>query len=90
MLTARSGDQVAAAIVQHAARELALAVKAVCKHLEFPGQEIPLALGGGLLINEADFCTQVIQHIRYQQPIGQVELVSQPTLSAARAAIHFE
>lgn len=87
MLTARGGDQVAASIVQQAARELALAVNAVCQALDFPNQDIPLALGGGLLINEADFCTQVIQHIRHYQPIGQVELVSQPTLSAARAAI---
>jgi N-acetylglucosamine kinase-like BadF-type ATPase len=89
MLTARGGDQVAATIVQQAAKELALAVHAVCQSLEFPDQEIPLALGGGLLINEADFCTQVIQHIRHYQPIGQVELVSQPTLSAARAALRF-
>lgn len=87
MLTARGGDLVAASIVQQAAKELALAVNAVCLALNFPDQEIPLALGGGLLINEADFCTQVIQHIRHYQPIGQVELVSQPTLSAARAAI---
>ncbi len=89
LLTARSGDQVAASIAQHAARELALAVNAVCQRLEFPEHEIPLALGGGLLLNEADFCTQVIRHIRHYQPIGQVELVAQPTLSAARAAMHF-
>src|SRR5579885_834496 len=88
MLTARAGDQVAAAILQQAARELALAVHAVCQKLEFSGQEIPLALGGGLLMNEADFCTQVIQQIRYLQPVGQVVLVSQPTLTAARAAMH--
>jgi N-acetylglucosamine kinase-like BadF-type ATPase len=87
MITARAGDQVAATIVQQAARELALAVNAVCQLLDFPEQAIPLALGGGLLINEADFCTQVIQHIRHYQPIGQVALVSQPTLSAARAAM---
>ncbi len=90
LLSARAGDQVAATIVQHAARELALTVHAVCQSLEFPGKEIPLALGGGLLINEADFCTQVIQQIRHYQPIGQVALVAQPTLSAARAALHLE
>ena len=88
MLTARAGDQVAAVIVQQAARELALAVNAVCQALDFAEREIPLVLGGGLLINEADFCTQVIQHVRHYQPIGQVTLVSQPTLSAARAALH--
>jgi N-acetylglucosamine kinase-like BadF-type ATPase len=90
MITARAGDQVAAAILQQAAKELALAVHAVCQTLEFPNGEVPLALGGGLLINEADFCTQVIQHIRYSQPIGQVVLVNHPTLTAARAAIHLD
>jgi N-acetylglucosamine kinase-like BadF-type ATPase len=87
LLTARTGDQVAASIAQQAARELALAVQAVCQTLEFPNDEIPLALGGGLLINEADFCTQVIQYIRQLQPVGQVVLVSHPTLSAARAVM---
>lgn len=88
LISARGGDQVAAAIVQQAAKELALTVHAVCQSLAFPQQEIPLALGGGLLLHEADFCTQVIQQIRHYQPIGQVALVAQPTLSAARAAIH--
>lgn len=90
MISARAGDQVAAAILQQAAKELALAVNAVCQALDFSSQEIPLALGGGLLINEADFCTQVIQHIRHYQPIGQVTLVEHPTLTAARAAIHLD
>jgi N-acetylglucosamine kinase-like BadF-type ATPase len=87
MITARSGDQVAAAILQQAARELALAVHAVCQALGFAQRDIPLALGGGLLINEADFCTQVIQQIRHSQPIGEVVLVSHPTVTAARAAM---
>lgn len=87
LLSARAGDQVAATIVQHAAKELALTVHAVCQSLEFPQQGIPLALGGGLLLNEADFRTQVIQHIHHYQSIGQVALVAQPTLSAARAAL---
>ena len=90
MISARAGDQVAATIIQHAARELALAVNAVCQALGFSHQEIPLALGGGLLINEADFCTQVIHQIRHYQPIGHVELVEHPTLTAARAAIHLD
>jgi N-acetylglucosamine kinase-like BadF-type ATPase len=90
MISARAGDQVAATIIQHAARELALAVNAVCQALSFSSQEIPLALGGGLLINEADFCTQVIHQIRHYQLIGQVALVEHPTLTAARAAIHLD
>lgn len=88
--SAYAGDPVASTIMQQAAQELALAVHAVCQVLEFPQQEIPLALGGGLLINEADFCAQVIQQIRHYQPIGHVVLVEQPTLSAARAALHLK
>lgn len=87
MISARAGDQVAATIIQHAARELALAVNAVCQALGFSNQEIPLALGGGLLINEADFCTQVIHQVRHYQPIGHVALIEHPTLTAARAAM---
>ncbi|HEY0753278.1 MAG TPA: BadF/BadG/BcrA/BcrD ATPase family protein [Ktedonobacteraceae bacterium] len=90
MISARAGDQVAATIIQHAARELALAVNAVCQALGFSHQEIPLALGGGLLINEADFCTQVIHQIRHYQPIGHVALVEHPTLTAARATMHMD
>lgn len=90
MISARAGDQVAATILQHAAKELALAVNAVCQALNFSSQEIPLALGGGLLINEADFCTQVIHQIRHYQLIGQVALVEHPTLTAARAARHLD
>lgn len=88
LLCAGAGDQVALTIVLHAAQELALAVHAVCQSLGFPYQDIPLALGGGLLINETNFCIQVIQHIRQYQSIGQIVYVAQPALSAARAALH--
>lgn len=90
MIAARAGDQVAATIIQHAARELALAVQAVCQALGFTRQEVPIALGGGLLINEADFCTQVIHQVRHYQPIGQVTLVEHPTLTAARAIMQMD
>lgn len=84
---ADAGDAIATAIVQHAAQELALAVRAVSQNLTFPQQEIPLALGGGLLLNEAEFRTQVLQDIHQNQSIKHVVCVAQPALSAARVAL---
>lgn len=84
---ADAGDPVATTIVQHAAQELALAVRAVSQNLTFPRQEIPLALGGGLLLNETEFRIQVLHDIHQNQSIKQVVCVAQPALSAARAAL---
>nr|MBA2286157.1 BadF/BadG/BcrA/BcrD type ATPase [Ktedonobacteraceae bacterium] len=86
LTAARAGDEVAETIVRHAADELALAVSAVSNALDFP-QRIPLALGGGLLLHNPDFRAQVLHLIRQQQPIGEVVLVEEPALSAARAII---
>ncbi|MDQ2907492.1 MAG: hypothetical protein M3Y81_28620 [Chloroflexota bacterium] len=85
LTAAREGDEVAGTIVRHAADELALAVSVVSNALDFPQQRIPLALGGGLLLHNPDFRAQVLQRLRQQQPIGEVVLVEEPALSAARA-----
>jgi glucosamine kinase len=87
---ARAGDHMAQQIVQYAANELALAVIALSKQLDFIGIPLPLALGGGLLLHESDFRAQVIETIRQSHPISQVVLAEQPALNAARAAIHLE
>jgi N-acetylglucosamine kinase-like BadF-type ATPase len=87
---ARAGDHMAQQIVQHAANELALAVIALSKQLDFIGIPLPLALGGGLLLHESDFRAQVIDTIRQSHPISQVVLAEQPALNAARAAIRLE
>lgn len=82
----RQGDTIAQAIVEQAAHELALAALTVGKSLDLPSA-LPLALGGGLLIHETDLRERVLHHIQHQRPIGQVALVAQPALSAARASI---
>lgn len=87
---ARAGDPFARKIVQKAANELALTAFTVGKALNFPQQRIPLALGGGLLIHEADYRAQVLRRIRRHCPIGQVVCVEQPAMSAARAMISYE
>ncbi len=83
---ARAGDQIARRIIQHAANELALAAVTVGTALSFPTNQLPLALGGGLLVHEKVFRQQVIRCVRRRSPIGQVVVVDQPALSAARAA----
>jgi N-acetylglucosamine kinase-like BadF-type ATPase len=86
--TARAGDDVAKQIVQYAADELALAVIAVSQQLDFKDVPLPIALGGGLLLHESDFCTQVIDVISQSHPVAQVVLAEQPALNAARAVLH--
>jgi N-acetylglucosamine kinase-like BadF-type ATPase len=84
---ARQGDAIAQAIVEQAASELALAALTVGKALDLP-LALPLALGGGLLIHEADLRELVLHHIHRQRATGQVVLVEQSALSAAQAMIH--
>lgn len=85
---ARDGDAMARRIVREAAAELALAALAVGEMLVFPDGNLPIALAGGMLIHEADFRATVLRHLRRRRPVGQVALVAEPALSAARAAIH--
>ncbi len=84
---AHKGDEVARTIVQNAASELALTVKAVSEKLDFPDGHVPLALGGGLLLHEAELRAQVLQRLRDFQVLKEVVLVEQPALSAARAML---
>lgn len=86
---AREGDVIAQEIAEQGAKELALAVHTVYQRLEFPEQKVPLALIGGLLVNESEYRARFLNAIRdYGHEIGQVEIVEEPALSAARAAVH--
>jgi N-acetylglucosamine kinase-like BadF-type ATPase len=84
--TARSKkDAVARQIIYRAAHELALAALTVGGALDFPGGDLPLALGGGLLLFEANYREQAVRYIRRHQPVHSVTLATDPALSAARA-----
>jgi glucosamine kinase len=83
---AHAGDHQAGKIIQLAAEELALAALTVCRALSFPDESVPLALGGGLLVQEVGFRWQVLRRIHRHRQVQSV-LVEQPALSAARAAI---
>ena len=85
---ARDSDEVARGIVEDAAHELALAALAVKNQLDFAGEQVALALGGGLLLHESDYRMQVLKAIRRQLSLGDVALVEEPALSGARAALH--
>jgi len=84
---ARASDQVATGIIQQAASELALAALTVSNAIDATGESMSLAIGGGLLLHEADFRASVLNGIRQNRPIGRVVLVEDPALSAARAAL---
>lgn len=83
---AREGDVVAKEIIRHAAEELALAVSAVYKKLDFAGQPLAVALCGGLLIHEGAFRQQVIEQLGQRLTLGEIALVDEPARSAAQGA----
>ena len=84
---ASAGDTVAQRIVRSAADELTRAVLAVAKQLSFRDGGLPLALSGGLLVGQSDFRAMVLRRVKFRAPLGVVEVVHEPALSAARAAL---
>jgi N-acetylglucosamine kinase-like BadF-type ATPase len=84
--TATAGDTVARLIVADAAGELASAAIAAGNQLALPG-DLPLALTGGLLTGNADFRRSVLRRIRSRRRVGQVSIVTDPALSAARSLV---
>jgi glucosamine kinase len=83
---ARAGDEVARRIVAHAAGEIALAGLTVAQRLELGEGPLPLALAGGLLVGVPSFRAAVVRRMRRRRALGQVVVVEEPALSAARAA----
>jgi N-acetylglucosamine kinase-like BadF-type ATPase len=82
---ASEGDAVARGILARAAGELALAAVAVGRMLALP-PALPLALGGGLLVHNTAYREQVTRRIGRCRALGQVTVVADPALAAARAA----
>lgn len=85
---ARAGDAVAAEIVQQTARDLAVTALAASDSIYAPGGALSLAMGGGLLLHEADYRDRVLDAIRQKRPIEKAVVVDDPALSAARAALN--
>ena len=83
---AEGGDRRARSIASVAAHEIAISALAVGSRLNFPDGKLPLALTGGLLVGSQTFRQAVLRRVRARRPTGQVEIVHEPALSAARAA----
>ena len=79
----RAGDAVAGRIVRRAAGELAASALAVGHALALP-HDLPLACGGALLTQAADYRECVYARLRRTQPITPV-VVDNPAHAAARA-----
>jgi N-acetylglucosamine kinase-like BadF-type ATPase len=84
---ARNGDAVARQIVADAASELAQAVIAVGGRIAVPNGGLPLALAGGLLTGESKFRAMVLRRVKRMQSVGQVSVVHDQALTAARSLI---
>ncbi len=84
--TAEAGDPVAQGIIRRAADELALAALTVDHALDFSGEDLPLALGGSLLLCQAGYREETLRAIRRERPLRDVVLAAEPAQSAARAA----
>jgi N-acetylglucosamine kinase-like BadF-type ATPase len=84
---ARAGDHVARRIVRRAADELARVALVAGAQLDFPVGCLPLALGGGLLVQAADLRRLVLRRLRRYRPFDPVVVVVDPALSAARAVL---
>ena len=82
----QAGDRVASEIARRAAAELAQTALTVGKALGFDAGGLPLALGGGLLLHEANLRRDVLRLVRRRQTVASVALVEEPALSAALAA----
>lgn len=76
-------DPVAARLVQDGAAELASAVGAVEKALDFQGTPVQLALAGSLLVEREDYRRMVLERIEHQFDIGDVHIVAEPATVAA-------
>jgi N-acetylglucosamine kinase-like BadF-type ATPase len=84
---ANDGDPVARRILSNAAGELASAAIAAGDQLALPDGVLPLALTGGLLAGNAEFRRSVLRRISARRRVGQVSIVTDSALSAARSLV---
>ncbi|MBA2276801.1 MAG: hypothetical protein H0W06_03475 [Chloroflexia bacterium] len=84
--SAADGDSIANTLLTDAAEALAVTGLAVARRLSF-GDDVPLALAGGLLASVPSLQETVIRHFTVSHPVSTVVVVTDPALSAARAAV---
>jgi N-acetylglucosamine kinase-like BadF-type ATPase len=81
---AAGGDDVARQIILESARELAVTVGAAARRLGFAGS-LPVALTGGMLLHIDSFRESMLDRLREEWPQLDVQLVSDPALTAAQS-----
>lgn len=87
---ADEGDAVAQAILNQAAVDLAKTVCAVARQLDFSGQ-VPLALGGGVVVNNDKLAESVIAQIHAMGiDVSPITKVSEPVTGAVRMALSLD
>lgn len=77
-------DPVASRLVQSGAAELASAVGAVEQALDFENGAVPIVLAGSLLVERERYRAMVLDRIDHQFDLGEVHIVHEPALMAAR------
>jgi N-acetylglucosamine kinase-like BadF-type ATPase len=87
VLSAAAEDAVAAEIVDGATRALAGAAAAVARRLGWVGAAVPLALGGGVFLGNADYCRRFLAALEAAGVrAAPVALVPEPAEGAVRLA----
>jgi len=86
VLQAQAGDATARRIVRTAADDLARTVLAVAAALDFADHPLPLACAGGLLTQPTGLRAMVVRRLRVRRLVSPVAVVTDPAMSAARAA----
>jgi N-acetylglucosamine kinase-like BadF-type ATPase len=84
---AGAGDSLASRVVADGARELAAAVASVARQLDLVGAPVPLALAGGLLLQDAGYRQALLDAIGGMRIEAEpVSLVQEPAEGALRRA----
>lgn len=85
VFSAAKDDRIAAEIVESGAKELAQSIAAVASRLSFAPHAYPLALAGGIVLNQDGYRERIVFYLRSAglSP-GNVTLVSEPVLGALK------
>jgi glucosamine kinase len=83
---ARAGDEVAAALIESGARELAVTVRAVARQLDFGSVSYPVILAGGAFKACPSMVDPLVKHL--ELPGAQPSLLqAEPAIGAVRLAL---
>jgi N-acetylglucosamine kinase-like BadF-type ATPase len=79
-------DRTAASIVSAAAGDLSWLIESLADELRLPAGQYPLAMAGGVLLNQPSFRELVLKRVGMHRVPGSVTCVSEPAAGAVRLA----